>query len=65
MTFVETLWEAADDDGNECELDKVADVERPYQLSMTKGHWSGYPTIALTREQLKDLNEATAKALES
>lgn len=74
MADVEVIWEASDrrpgspgdEDGdwNECELVQVPNVEKPYQLSMTRGRWSGYPTIALDRKQLKDLAEAIDTTLE-
>lgn len=66
MDRVETIWAEEEEDGTECELDRVL-VENgsvKWQLSMTKGQFSGYPTINLTRKQLKSLFNSVGAELD-
>jgi tRNA(Ile2) C34 agmatinyltransferase TiaS len=71
MADTEEVWAARNDsDSNNsfptaCELQRVTDGEEVYyELSMTEGLFSGYPTIELHRHQLEDLRDKIVAELE-
>lgn len=49
----ENIWTGKDDEGNQCELDRLRDGS--FQWSATEGNFRGYPTTNLAQESLKEL----------
>jgi len=68
MEFKE-LWSATDEDKIQITLDKILTDEKDvheedfYQINLDHGPFSGYPTVDVTKSQLKDLLQVLIEEL--
>jgi len=64
MNDEDGIWVARDADGAEIQLDRIGRTGE-WQLSVTMGRFSGYPSVDITREQLAKLGAVIAMELMS